>query len=56
MRVAPEFYEFLRNRINISDVVRQKVALTRKSGNYVGLCPFHQEKTHFTVSNSKRFF
>ncbi|HJD60419.1 MAG TPA: DNA primase [Rickettsia endosymbiont of Omalisus fontisbellaquei] len=57
MRITPEFYEFLRNRINISDVVRQKVVLTRKSGNYVGLCPFHQEKTpSFTVSDSKRFF
>jgi len=57
MRVTPEFYELLRNRINISDVVRQKVTLTRKSGNYVGLCPFHQEKTpSFTVNDSKRFF
>lgn len=57
MKVTPEFYELLRNRINISDVVRQKVVLTRKSGNYVGLCPFHQEKTpSFTVNDSKRFF
>jgi len=57
MRVTPEFYELLRNRINISDVVRQKVALTKKSGNYVGLCPFHQEKTpSFTVNDGKRFF
>ncbi|AAU04302.1 DNA primase [Rickettsia typhi] len=57
MRVTQEFYELLRNRINISDVVRQKLALTRKSSNYVGLCPFHQEKTpSFTVSDSKRFF
>ncbi|HJD55173.1 MAG TPA: DNA primase [Rickettsia endosymbiont of Pyrocoelia pectoralis] len=57
MRVTPEFYELLRNRINVSDVVRQKVLLTRKSGNYVGLCPFHQEKTpSFTVNDSKRFF
>lgn len=57
MKLTPEFYEVLRNRINISDVVRQKVVLTRKSGNYVGLCPFHQEKTpSFTVNDSKRFF
>lgn len=57
MKVTPEFYEILRNRINISDIVRQKVILTRKSGNYVGLCPFHQEKTpSFTVNDSKRFF
>ncbi|WP_341793232.1 MULTISPECIES: DNA primase [unclassified Rickettsia] len=57
MRVPLEFYELLRNRINISDVVRQKVTLTRKSGNYIGLCPFHREKTpSFTVNDSKRFY
>ncbi|MFY9589368.1 DNA primase [Rickettsia endosymbiont of Halotydeus destructor] len=57
MKVPLEFYELLRNRINISDVIRQKVTLNRKSGNYVGLCPFHREKTpSFTVNDSKRFY
>lgn len=57
MRIPLEFYEVLRNRINLSDVVRQKVSLTKKAGNYLGLCPFHVEKTpSFTVNDAKRFY
>lgn len=57
MKIPLEFYELLRSRINLSDVASQRVILTKKSGNYVGLCPFHTEKSpSFTVSNSKRFY
>lgn len=57
MKIPLEFYDILRNRINISDVIRQKISLVRKSGGYVGLCPFHQEKTpSFTVNDSKKFY
>lgn len=57
MKIPLEFYELLRNRINISDVIKQKVSLTRKAGEYIGLCPFHPEKTpSFTVNDSKKFY
>lgn len=57
MRIPLEFYEILRSRINVSDVVRRKVSLTKKAGNYLGLCPFHVEKTpSFTVNDAKRFY
>ena len=57
MRIPFEFYELLRSRIKLSDVVRQKISLIKKAGEYVGLCPFHQEKTpSFTVNDSKRFY
>lgn len=57
MRIPLEFYEILRTRINLSDVVRKKVVLTKKSGNYLGLCPFHVEKSpSFTVNDAKRFY
>lgn len=57
MRIPLEFYELLRNRINLSDIVRQKTSLTKKSGNYLGLCPFHTEKTpSFTLNDSKKFY
>src|SRR5437879_2068336 len=43
--------------IDIVDVVSRTVALKRRGKDYVGLCPFHQEKTpSFTVSPSKQFF
>lgn len=50
--------ELIKNRIKISDLVGKYVSLKAKSnGEYVGLCPFHGEKTpSFTVSEHKGFF
>lgn len=57
MHLPHNFFEQLRDQINISDVVRQKVVLTRKGHEYTGLCPFHPEKTpSFTVSDQKKFY
>ena len=42
---------------NIHDVVSDFVNLTKRGSNYVGLCPFHNEKTgSFTVSPSKNIY
>jgi DNA primase len=42
---------------NIVDLIGQTVALKRRGKDFVGLCPFHQEKTpSFHVSPSKQFF
>ncbi|HEU4470761.1 MAG TPA: DNA primase [Flavisolibacter sp.] len=44
-------------RIDILDVVGSYVRLKRRGANYLGLCPFHNEKTpSFTVSPSKEIF
>jgi DNA primase len=57
MQIPLEFYEHLRDQIKISDVIRQKIPLAKKSGEYIGLCPFHNEKSpSFTVSDIKRFY
>src|SRR5574344_2852805 len=40
--------------VDIVDVVSDFVSLKRRGANYVGLCPFHNEKTpSFSVSKSK---
>jgi DNA primase len=45
------------SRIDILDVVGGFVRLKRRGANYLGLCPFHNEKTpSFTVSPSKEIF
>jgi DNA primase len=44
-------------QINIVDVVGRDVSLRKSGSNYLGLCPFHSEKTpSFTVSESKQFY
>ncbi|HYO11311.1 MAG TPA: DNA primase [Tepidisphaeraceae bacterium] len=43
--------------IDIVDLIGQSVSLKRRGKDFVGLCPFHQEKTpSFHVSPSKQFF
>ncbi len=57
MKLPLNFYEKLRSRIRISDVVGKKVSLSRKRMEHVGLCPFHDEKSpSFTVNDAKRFY
>jgi len=43
--------------IDIVDYIGEAVNLRRRGANFVGLCPFHNEKTpSFTVSPDKRIF
>jgi DNA primase len=51
------FIQDLLARVDIVDLVGRHVALKRAGQNYLGLCPFHGEKTpSFTVSRNKQFF
>ena len=57
MAFPREFLDELINRSDIVDVVSSYVSLTKKGGNYFGLCPFHNEKTpSFTVNEAKGFY
>ena len=52
-----KFLEELRSRISIVDVVASKVKLSHKGREWLGLCPFHNEKTpSFTVNEAKGFY
>ena len=47
----------LLGKINILDIVSQYVQLRKTGRNFVGLCPFHKEKTpSFTVSIEKQIY
>jgi len=55
--IAPSTIQQVQNRAEILDVVGNFVKLKRRGTNYLGLCPFHNEKTpSFTVSSTKEIF
>lgn len=57
MRVPREIVDRIRDRVDISEVVGRHVRLERRGNSYVGLCPFHQEKSpSFNVVPSKGIF
>ncbi|OPY69724.1 MAG: DNA primase [Syntrophorhabdaceae bacterium PtaU1.Bin034] len=44
-------------RVNILDIISQYVKLRKTGRNFIGLCPFHKEKTpSFTVSPEKQIY
>ena len=57
MIISETKIEEVRSSVNIVDVISEFVQLRKRGKNYVGLCPFHQEKTpSFTVSSEKQIF
>lgn len=47
----------IKQALNIVDVIGEIVALTKAGRNYLGLCPFHGEKTpSFNVVEDKQFY
>ncbi|HAU31874.1 MAG: DNA primase [Desulfotomaculum sp. 46_296] len=49
--------ETIRQHIEITELIGEYIRLEKKGKNYVGFCPFHQEKTpSFTVSSEKQIF
>ncbi len=57
MYFEEDFVEEVRQRNDIVDIISSSVNLKRSGSNYVGLCPFHNEKTaSFSVSPSKQMY
>lgn len=55
--IPQEMIESIRNETNIVDVIGQYVQLKKSGKNYLGLCPFHNEKTpSFSVAEDKQLF
>lgn len=57
VRYSGDIIEEVINSNDIVDVVSQYVTLKRSGRNFLGLCPFHKEKTpSFSVSTDKQIF
>ena len=57
MRIPEHTIEEIRSSASIVDIISTYVQLRKRGKNFIGLCPFHQEKTpSFTVSEEKQIF
>ncbi|PIA82919.1 DNA primase [Streptococcus parauberis] len=57
MAVDKEMISQIKNSLNIVDVIGEVVSLSRSGRHYLGLCPFHKEKTpSFNVIEDRQFF
>src|SRR5580692_1220044 len=55
--ISQETIQQIQQRIDILDVVGEFVKLKKRGSSYLGLCPFHNEKTpSFTVSPAKEIY
>ncbi|MBT7612200.1 MAG: hypothetical protein HN577_03185, partial [Rhodospirillaceae bacterium] len=45
MAFPPAFLDEIRIRVPLSDVVGKQLRLTRRGREFIGLCPFHREKS-----------
>src|SRR2546428_10481411 len=56
-RDGDDWVERVRAASDIVEVIGQTVTLRRVGRNWVGLCPFHQEKTpSFSVNPERQFY
>ena len=56
-RLHPETIEEVKQRADIVDVIAGRVVLRKRGKEFVGLCPFHDEKSpSFTVSPAKQMY
>lgn len=57
VRYSDELIEEIKSSNDIVDIISQYVILKRRGRNFLGLCPFHKEKTpSFSVSPDKQIF
>ncbi|MEM9007056.1 MAG: DNA primase [Cyanobacteria bacterium P01_F01_bin.86] len=56
-RLHPDTIAAVRDRTDIVDLVSERVVLKKQGKDFVGLCPFHEDKSpSFSVSPSKQFY
>jgi DNA primase len=57
VRIPPEKIDEIRNAADIVDIIGSVVKLKKRGKNFLGLCPFHTEKTpSFNVSQNRQMY
>ena len=56
-RIHPDTIEAVQQEVDIIDIISEYVVLRKRGKDYLGLCPFHQEKSpSFSVSQDKQVY
>jgi len=56
-RIHPDTIDEVRQRADIVDIISEQVVLKKQGKDFVGLCPFHDDKSpSFSVSPAKQFY
>lgn len=57
MQIQEEVIEKIREQNDIVDIISENVRLKKSGRNYIGLCPFHNDKSpSFSVSSEKQIY
>ncbi len=57
MRISENKIEEIRSAANIVEIISEFIQIKKRGKNFIGLCPFHNEKTSsFTVNEEKQIF
>jgi DNA primase len=57
LRISEDLIERIKQENDIVDIISETVKLKRSGRNYMGLCPFHNEKSpSFSVSQDKQIY
>lgn len=57
MRISDDVIEKIKSETDIVDIISESVSLKRSGRNYIGLCPFHNDKSpSFSVSQDKQIY
>lgn len=55
--ITKDTIQKIQSQVRVTDIVGDYVKLKKRGANYLGLCPFHNEKTpSFTVSSTKEIY
>ena len=55
--LSDEQIKELRDSIDLSKIISRRVKLQKRGNNFLGLCPFHNEKTpSFNVNDQEGFY
>lgn len=54
---SDDMLSLIKDRLSVSEIIRRRVTLKPKGKDFLGSCPFHNEKTpSFTVNDQKGFY